>query len=71
MGGTGARGALARLRPPVWLCVALTDARALRLSTPTPRPRAALVVRIWPASEWELRSPTKNLDDGGEVAFVG
>lgn len=30
----------------------------------------ALVVRVWPASEWELRSPTKNLDDGEAAAFV-
>ncbi|KAL4432531.1 hypothetical protein ABPG77_000468 [Micractinium sp. CCAP 211/92] len=29
-----------------------------------------LVVRVWPASEWELRSPTKNLDDGEVAAFV-
>ena len=31
---------------------------------------AALVVRVWPGSEWELRSPTKNLDDGQVAAFV-
>jgi protein phosphatase len=30
----------------------------------------ALVVRVWPATEWELRSPTKNLDDGEAAAFV-
>jgi serine/threonine protein phosphatase PrpC len=30
----------------------------------------ALVVRVWPASEWVLRSPTKNLDDGQAAAFV-
>lgn len=30
----------------------------------------ALVVRVWPASEWEVRSPTKNLDDGQAVTFV-
>ena len=31
---------------------------------------AALVLRVWPGSEWELRSPTKNLDDGQVAAFV-
>lgn len=30
----------------------------------------ALVVRVWPASEWELRSPTANLDDGKAASFV-
>ncbi len=29
-----------------------------------------LVARIWPESEWDLRSPLKNLDDGAAVSFV-
>ena len=43
--------------------------RTLRL-TILALPLAALVVRVWPATEWELRSPTKNLDDGEAAAFV-
>eukprot|EP00887_Chlorella_sp_A99_P008144 scaffold12.g8144.t1 len=30
----------------------------------------ALVVRVWPAREWELRSPGANLDDGQAASFV-
>lgn len=30
----------------------------------------ALVVRVWPGGEWEMRSPTKNLDDGQVASFV-
>lgn len=39
-------------------------------SKPTPPTAAVLVVRVWPDAEWELRSPTKNLDDGESAAFV-
>ena len=30
----------------------------------------ALVVRLWPAEEWELRSPLMTLDDGQTASFV-
>ncbi len=29
----------------------------------------ALVIRVWPAAEWMLRSPTTNLDDGQLASF--
>lgn len=30
-----------------------------------------LCVRVWSDDEWELRSPTRNLDDGRMAAFEG
>lgn len=50
--------------------LATSAAHLLAASGPWHAWRAALVVRVWPASEWELRSPTKNLDDGEAAAFV-
>ena len=43
---------------------------ALALKARTKDDVTALVVRIWPADEWEMRSPTKNLDDGEGASFV-
>ena len=54
------------------VCFPVTARRTRVTPAPAaPSPAAALVVRVWPGSEWELRSPTKNLDDGQSVAFVG